>query len=115
VSADERMQIYRRYTRLALEHWRDDERGRAAVAEFLAWHLNFWCRYVPRRADGTWPTMQERQSEAWATTPLERLLARPDEAAHAWLAAQLVAGAPIDPEAAPPVSAPVEMAIDAAG
>ena len=32
VTADERLAIYRRYTRLALEHWRDDERGRARCA-----------------------------------------------------------------------------------
>jgi tRNA-dihydrouridine synthase 3 len=115
VGADERLGIYRRYTELALAHWRDDERGRATVAEFLGWHLNFWCRYVPRRPDGTWPTMQERESEAWATTPLERLLARPDEAAHAWLAGRLVAGLPVDPEAAPPASAREEIAIEAAG
>lgn len=115
VGADQRLQIYRRYTELALAHWRDDERGRATVTEFLVWHLNFWCRYVPQRADGTWPTMQERESESWASTPLERLLARPDAAAHAWLAGQLVAGLPIDPEAAPAASAREEMAIEAAG
>src|SRR5690606_18003203 len=55
ISAAERVAIYRRYAQLALEHWRDDDRGRATVREFLIWHLNFWCRYVPRRPDGTWP------------------------------------------------------------
>ena len=34
LTADERLTIYRRYAALALEHWRDDERGRATVYEF---------------------------------------------------------------------------------
>ena len=115
VAADERLAIYQRYTRLALEHWRDDERGRATVAEFLKWHLNFWCRYVPRHGDGSWPTMQERESGQWAQTPLERLLGRADEAAHEWIAARLIAGQPIDPDEAPAGSAEEEVAIEAAG
>ena len=66
--------IYRRYVALALEHWRDDERGRANVRDFTIWHLNFWCRYAPRHADGSWPTMQARGNADWAQTPLDRLL-----------------------------------------
>lgn len=115
VSADERLAIYRRYAQLALAHWRDDERGRATVTDFMVWHFNFWCRYVPPRPDGSWPTMQERESDAWATTPLDRLLARSDEAAHRWLSERLVGGLPIDPEAAPPASASSPVAIEAAG
>jgi tRNA-dihydrouridine synthase 3 len=105
LTADERLCVYRRYAALALEHWRDDARGRATAAEFVGWHLNFWCRYAPRRADGTWPTMQERESVAWAISPLDRLLARDDAAAHEWLARSLVAGDPIDPADAPEPSA----------
>lgn len=101
LSAEERLAIYRRYAALAVEHWRDDERGRAAAAEFVKWHLNFWCRYAPRHADGTWPSMQERESDAWAVSPLDRLLVRGDEAAHAWLAARLVAREEVDPSLAP--------------
>jgi tRNA-dihydrouridine synthase 3 len=104
LTADERLAIYRRYAALALEHWRDDERGRAAATEFVKWHLNFWCRYAPRRADGSWPSMQEREPEQWATTELDRLLARDDEAAHQWLASRLVARDPIEPADAPPPS-----------
>ncbi len=59
-TAEERLAIYRRYVALALEHWRDDERGRANVRDFTVWHLNFWCRYAPRHADGSWPGMQTR-------------------------------------------------------
>ncbi len=104
LTAEDRLAIYRRYAALALEHWRDDERGRAAASEFVKWHLNFWCRYAPRRADGSWPSMQEREPGQWATTELDRLLARDDEAAHEWLAARLVAGDPIEPPDAPPAS-----------
>jgi tRNA-dihydrouridine synthase 3 len=105
LSGEERLAIYRRYASLAVEHWRDDERGRTTAGEFVRWHLNFWCRYAPRRADGSWPTMQERDSNQWASSPLDRLLARGDEAAHVWLAAMLVAREEIDPSQAPEVSA----------
>jgi tRNA-dihydrouridine synthase 3 len=102
VGAEERLAIYRRYVDLALEHWHDDERGRANVREFVAWHLGFWCRYVNRRPDGTWPAMQEREPPRDFESPLDELLARGDTAAHAWLAERLVAREEIAPVDAPP-------------
>ena len=102
VGADERLAIYRRYVALALEHWGCHDRGRGQVAQFLRWHLGFWCRYAPRRADGTWPGMQERESAEFARTPLERLLGRQDEAALTWLTERLMTDEAIDPDAAPP-------------
>ena len=66
------------------------------MREFLLWHLAFWCREAPRRPDGSWPAMQERESRDAAASPLEALLAREDEAAHAWLAARLLARAPVE-------------------
>lgn len=101
VTAVERLEIYRRYAALALAHWRDDEHGRARAREFLVWHLGFWCRYAPRRPDGTWPTMQERESFIAWRDPLERLLSRADEAAHGWLADRLLAREEVEPEMAP--------------
>jgi tRNA-dihydrouridine synthase 3 len=101
LSAGHRLDIYRRYVALAVEHWGDHERGRRQAAQFLRWHLGFWCRFAPRRADGTWPSMQERESLDFARTPLDRLLARSDDAALTWLTVQLMDGLPIDPEAAP--------------
>jgi tRNA-dihydrouridine synthase 3 len=101
VSAEERLAIYRRYVDLALEHWRDDERGRANVCEFVTWHLSFWCRYANRRADGTWPSMQERAPRRDFDSPLDALLARSDAAAHAWIAERLVGREEVDPTAAP--------------
>ena len=101
LTADERLAIYRRYVALALEHWRDDERGRANVRDFTIWHLNFWCRYAPRHADGSWPGMQARGTAEWAQTPLDRLLARTDVEAHAWIAERLVASEPVAPDEAP--------------
>lgn len=102
ISAEERLALYRRYVDLALEHWGDDEHGRARALEFLTWHLGFWCRYAPRRADGTWPTMQAREAEPPCRTPLEGLLSRGDGAAHRWLAAHLIARTDIDPSSPPP-------------
>ncbi len=111
--ASERLDVYRRYVALALQHWRDDERGREQVRQFTVWHLNFWCRYAPRRPDGSWPSMQARESDRWAEAPLDRLLARSDEAAHAWIAERLVAGEPVEPDDAPqPSEAAVERSDD---
>jgi tRNA-dihydrouridine synthase 3 len=101
LSGEERLAIYRRYVALALEHWGDQERGRAQVADFTRWHFGFWCRYAPRRADGSWPSMQERESMDFARTPLDQLLVRQDATAHAWLTGRLLAGEPVDPDAAP--------------
>jgi tRNA-dihydrouridine synthase 3 len=105
LTGEERLAIYRRYVALALEHWGVEDWGRAQAADFTRWHLGFWCRYAPRRADGSWPSMQEREGVDWAQTPLDRLLVRQDEAAHAWLTERLIAGDQIDPEAAPAPSA----------
>ncbi len=106
ISAEERLALYRRYVALALEHWRDDERGRANVRDFTIWHLNFWCRYAPRHADGSWPTMQTRGDvRTGRRRPLERLLARTDVTAHAWIAERLVAGDDLEPADAPAAAA----------
>jgi tRNA-dihydrouridine synthase 3 len=104
MTAEERLAIYRRYVALALEHWGDHERARGQVADFTRWHFGFWCRSAPRRPDGSWPSMQEREDVAFARTPLERLLARQDQTAHAWITERLLAGEDVDPEAAPPPS-----------
>lgn len=113
LSGGERLAVYRRYVSLALEHWGEDAHGVGRAREFLRWHLGFWCRYVPRRPDGTWPAMQEREPACFARTPLETLLARADEAALDWLADRLIAREEIDPRAAPaPAGAALE--IDAA-
>ena len=55
ISAEERVQIYRRYVTLAREHWGADAHGLERVRQFTRWHIDFWHRYVPRRADGSYP------------------------------------------------------------
>lgn len=101
VTAEERLAIYRRYVDLAREHWGEDDHGLTRVTEFVRWHMGFWCRYAPRRADGSWPGMQTREPATFARSPLEALLSRGDEAALAWLSARLVARMEIDPAEAP--------------
>ena len=90
--ADARIAIYRRYVALGLEHWGDDDHGRARLREFLRWHAGFWCRYAPRRPDGSWPTMQQREGTWPARSPLEALLARCDDAALEYVTDQLMIG-----------------------
>ena len=46
--------------------------------------------------------MQARGDADWAQTPLDRLLARTDVAAHTWIAERLVAGDDLEPAAPPP-------------
>lgn len=101
ISAEERVSIYRRYVQLAIEHWGDDDHGLTRVRSFLRWHLDFWPRYLPRRADGTFPSMQHRETLRDPRSPLEALLARNDEAAKDYLTECLVTGAEIDPARAP--------------
>ena len=102
-----RLGIYGRWVELAREHWRDDEKGRTRIREFLLWHLGFWCRHAPRHADGSYPRMQEREEQFTPRTPLEALLWRNDVAAHEYVATLLLDGAEKagDP---PPLPAPVE-------
>lgn len=90
ITAEERLTIYRRYTSLALDHWGGDDYGRARVREFLRWHVGFWCRYVPQRADGGWPTMQHREVIEEPRSPLEGLLARTDEPALEYVTDELM-------------------------
>jgi tRNA-dihydrouridine synthase 3 len=110
LDGEARMALYRRYVALALEHWGDDEHGRARVREFLRWHLGFWCRYARRREDGTWPTMQHREGAAVVQSPLEALLARADEAALDYLTDCLLHERALVPGSAPPPPAPAELA-----
>lgn len=102
ITAQERVHLYRRYALLARDHWGDDEHGLTRVRAFVAWHLDFWCRYAPRRADGTYPTMQHREEVLHPRSPLEALLARSDEAALAYLTECLVLNREIEPADAPP-------------
>jgi tRNA-dihydrouridine synthase 3 len=92
ITADERIAIYRRYVELAVEHWGNDEHGRDRVRQFLRWHAGFWCRYAPRRADGSWPSMQQREANVVPRSPLEALLGRHDDAALEYVTDQLLAG-----------------------
>jgi tRNA-dihydrouridine synthase 3 len=108
ITAEERLAIYRRYVALALEHWGDDEHGRTRAREFLRWHAGFWCRYAPRRADGSWPSMQQRESAGVPRSPLEALLSRGDDAALDYVTGQLLTGRDLE---SPPQ--PSEAAADA--
>jgi tRNA-dihydrouridine synthase 3 len=102
ISAEERVAIYQRYAELAQEHWGSDEHGLARVRTFIRWHLDFWCRYVPRHADGSYPSMQRREAAMPARSPLEQLLARADEQAFDYLADCLTHRREIDTNSAPP-------------
>jgi tRNA-dihydrouridine synthase 3 len=113
ITPDERVAIYRRYVALAKAHWGEDDYATIRIREFLLWHLGFWCRYAPRREDGSYPSMQARESRIPAT-PLDALLSRNDAPAHAYLADMLLAGAAVDPGAVdPPPSSSREMDDDA--
>ncbi len=105
LDGEARVAIYRRYVALALEHWGNDDHGRARVREFLRWHVGFWCRYSRQREDGSWPTMQQREDAPVLRSPLEALLARADDAALDYVTDALLAEAPLDAALAPAVQA----------
>jgi len=98
-----RIVVMERYVALALEHFGSDERGRRRLTEFLKWHLQFWCRFVPRRPDGSLPSMQEREEHFEPRSELEALLTRNDEPALEWWIRRLLDGesAAGEPPAAP--------------
>ena len=102
LGADERLAVYRRYVTLAREHWGEDEHGLERVRQFVRWHVDFWHRYLPRRADGSFPSIQVRERETHHPTPLDAFLARPDQAAHDYLTDVLTYQREIDLAAAPP-------------
>jgi tRNA-dihydrouridine synthase 3 len=123
IDAAGRLAIYRRYVELARTHWTRpaedgstptilDDHGRTRVRDFLRWHVGFWVRYAPQRADGTWPSMQARESGRTPANPLDALLARTDEAAIDYITDQLLDdgdfAAPPEPGLASPAPALVE-------
>jgi tRNA-dihydrouridine synthase 3 len=101
ITAEERVDLYRRYVTIARGHWGEDDHGTTRAREFLRWHLGFWYRYVPRLPDGSFPSMQTRYDASFARSPLEALLARGDEAALEWLADRLIRNEEIVPADAP--------------
>ena len=106
LDGDARVAIYRRYVTLALEHWGGDDFGRQRAREFLRWHVGFWCRYARRRADGSWPTMQGRETEPLLRSPLEALLARSDDQGLDYVTDCLLMERPIEVDAAPAATTP---------
>lgn len=101
LTAEGRLAIYRRYIELAKEHWGGDAYGLERVRQFVRWHIDFWHRYVPRRADGTYPGIQVRERDVHHDTPLDAFLARTDDAAHDYLADCLTFERDLDLAAAP--------------
>lgn len=104
LTADQRLGVYRRYVTLARQHWGEDEHGLARVRQFTRWHLDFWCRERPRRADGTFPSMQVRESDWAPESPLDALLGRGDEPALDFLAECLTFEREVRPDDAPPLA-----------
>jgi tRNA-dihydrouridine synthase 3 len=113
ITAEERLAVYRRYVELASAHWQPghavegrpaadglDEYGRERLRDFLRWHVGFWVRYAPRRADGSWPTMQGRESFE-PRSALEALLARADEPAVDYITEELLSGGDLSSPPAP--------------
>lgn len=90
--AEARLAIYRRYVELGLEHFGADERGKKRLRGFLEWHLQWWCRHVPRRPDGSYPAMQEREERFVPRSEWEALLSRNDAPIIQWLATLLIDG-----------------------
>lgn len=94
LSAEERLQIIKRYVELCREHFRDDEKGRKRIKKFLIFHQDFFRRYRPEMTS-------EGELEGW--------LRRADIAAAEALYDWLVEGAPAEPP--PPAEADAPRAV----
>ena len=105
ITPEERVALYRRYVALATAHWGADEHGLTRVRTFVRWHADFWRRYEPQRADGTFPTMQRREAVHGPRSPLDALLARGDNAALDYVTDRLVQADDLDPDNAPAAGA----------
>ncbi len=94
-SAEERLAVVWRLVELLRDHFGDEERGRRRAHRFLAWHLGFFCRYVPlpeeeyAEAAREHPLLHGRLAPPSAT-PLERLLADPRVETHEGFADELL-------------------------
>jgi tRNA-dihydrouridine synthase 3 len=117
LDAEARVAIYRRYVTLAREYWGDDDHGLVRVRQFTRWHLDFWCREARRREDGSFPSMQARETDSrQPRSALEALLGRSDGAALEYLADCLTWEREIDPRSAPaPGDEQAVMAIETEG
>jgi tRNA-dihydrouridine synthase 3 len=116
LAPEARVTIYRRYATLARQHWGDDEYGLVRVRQFTRWHLDFWCREMPPREDGSFPSMQERELEPHPRGPLETLLMRSDAASLDYLADCLAFERDIEPAEAPESgSTPADIILESEG
>ena len=97
-SAVDRLLIYFRFTQYLKDHFRDDEKGRARIMQFLPWHFSFFHRYqyLPasefETAAATHPLMQSRlmDKNSDAIDPLEKLLRHPHPEVHQLIALLLL-------------------------
>lgn len=95
-TAEERVAVLWRLVELLREHFGPDERGVRRSARFLAWHMHFFCRFVPLpecehgAAAREHPLIQSRLAPR-PESPLERLLADPREETHRRFTDELLA------------------------
>ncbi len=84
-----RLQLLRRYVRLAREHFGEDERGERRVRDFLLFHLEFFSRYRAQEAEpfasSATPRLQQRQDRPEGVSGIHALLYENDEASQARL------------------------------
>ena len=105
LDAAARLALLRRYVALCLEHFGDDDKGRARTRQFFGFHQDFFRRYRRRaRRDG----VNSDDPRDWGEAPtdeLERWLCRADLEAVERLADWLVDGREVDPPSAPAADA----------
>jgi tRNA-dihydrouridine synthase 3 len=94
---EERFSVLWRFVELLREHFGTDGHARARTMRFLAWHLDFFSRYVPApeelygEAAREHPLLQSRLQPPPASSALERLLGDTRAETHQSLAAELLA------------------------
>lgn len=101
LSAEQRIEIYYRFSEYLKEHFGADDIGINRIMRFLPWHFTLFSRYVYYRyqdfdAQSPTPLIHQRLDPGIPASPIDEFLQRSDELSHRQLAEALLGAASPD-------------------